>query len=229
MYLKIISIIQWRLKMKTNNASYVGLDPSFTGFGIAMIHQDIKEVQFYELTSDLNKNSTVNKFMCIYDLVNTAKHLIRCKSSDFVHIGQEVSTAYSGWFVAELFGLAYGLYNVLYTLQELASYDFFSQEYIKFIHGHKRTKEETIFMIEDQILPIFEKYGYKVIKDKTAMTSTGIKEKNKYIRRETITNNEADAFIYCIREFVKNNQNEPLVEEILKLYPRFNEKNKELK
>ena len=111
-------------------------------------------------------------------------------------------------------------------------YDLFSQEYIKFIHGHKRTKEDTIFLVEDVLLPIFRKYGYKITKiEKTEMTSTGVKEegKNRYIKRETITNNEADSFIYAVRQFIKHNPDSEISKDILKEYPRFAVEGKELK
>lgn len=210
--------------------TFIGLDPSFTGTGIAFIHQDSNIVEFNELSSDMDKHSTISKLEAIKRLSKNIAVLIKNATLEAAYIGQEVSTAYTGWFVAELYGLAFGIYQQLTELDKLVvDHCLYSQEYIKFIHGHKRTKEDTIFMIEKEILPIFIKYGYTIYKHKTAMTSTGVKQGNRYIKEETITNNEADAFIYSLREFIKFNKDLPLSKEILDLYPRFSIDNKELK
>lgn len=210
---------------------YVGLDPSFTGCGISIIHQDLKRVEFLEESVELDKKSTWIKFEAINKMASRVQTLIgvRCNSDAFF-IGQEISTAYTGWFVAELFGLAYAINKALLELDPPV-YNLYSQEYIKFIHGHKRTKEDTIFLIEDKILPIFKKYNYSIDIQKTEMTSTGVKEegKNRYIRRETITNNEADSFIYALRQFVKYSTESDLVNELLEVCPLLAKDGKELK
>lgn len=213
--------------------SYCGLDPSFTGCGISFIHDDLMQIEFYERSVELDKKSTLVKFEAIRQMARQIKHVINsCTDENSVYIGQEVSTAYTGWFVAELFGLAYAINQTINRDIHPRGYDLFSQEYIKFIHGHKRTKEDTIFLVEDVLLPIFRKYGYKVTTiEKTEMTSTGVKEeaKNRYIKRETISNNEADSFIYTVRQFIKYNPESDITKDILKEYPRFATDGKELK
>lgn len=210
---------------------YVGLDPSFTGCGISIINSDTKVIDLIEISASINKKSTISKLQAISDISNQVKDIIsKGRNSYGICIGQEVSTDYTGWFVAELFGLAYGIYEKILTIDNVDSYSLYSQGYIKYIHGHRIIKEDTIFLVED-LLNIFRKYGYTVNIDKTAMTSTGVKEpnKNRYIKKETITNNEADSFIYALRKFIEYNKPLDLSLEILDKHPRFLDDNKELK
>lgn len=211
--------------------TFVGLDPSFTGYGIALIHSDTKSVDFMDIDTEFDKHNARLKFDAIKTISRNAIRKVSTFSSDKIYLGQEVSTAYTGWMVAELFGLAYATYQTILNKLNPIAYNLYSQTYINYVHGkRKRTKEETIFMIEDVIIPIFEKHGYTVNKYKTAMTSTGEKEegKNRYIRRETITNNEADAMIYALRMFIKYSNEKEIIKEILDWYPRFNDDNHEL-
>ena len=212
--------------------TYIGLDPSFTGYGIAVIQDDLKQVKLFDLPTSFDKHNTTLKFDAIKDITNQVKRITRSESDGSpTFIGQEVSTAYTGWMVAELFGLAYATYRMIQEKLEVLEHNLYSQTYINFIHAKKkRTKEETIFLLEDEILPLFEKHGYTIWTSKKAMTNTGVKEegKNRYIRRETITNNEADAMIYALRQFVAYSDESELKKEILDICPRFKEDKHEL-
>jgi hypothetical protein len=210
--------------------SYVGLDPSFTGYGISIIDEEIKKVSFFETSYPIDKKSTLRKFDAIEIISHAVSKILRKNTSDKIFIGQEVSTAYTGWFIAELYALDFETYRKNIESLLPAHYDLFSQTYITFITGHKSSlKEQTIFILEDKILPIFVTNGYEVYKDTTTMTKTDVKEKNRYIKRETITNNEADAFIYALREFIKYSNDNKTKNEILQVLPKLLEDSKELK
>lgn len=210
--------------------SYIGLDPSFTGFGISIIDDELKKVSFYETSYPIDKRSTLKKFDAIEIITHAVQRILSKNIADTSYFGQEISTAYSGWFMAELYALDFETYRTNLEEFEPESYDLYSQTYITFITGHKSSlKEKTIFLLEDEILPIFEFYGYTICKDSTAQTKTDQKEGNKYIRRETITNNEADSFIYALREFIKHSKEEIIKKEILEVLPRLLEDDKELK
>lgn len=210
--------------------SYIGLDPSFTGFGISTIDEELKELSFYDESYKINRKSTLLKFEAIEQLPQMVKRILSNHVSTNIHVGQEVSTAYTGWFIAELYALDFEVFKVLKNKYNPLHYDLFSQTYITYITGHKSSlKEQTIFMLEDKILPIFVQNGYSIVKNSTAMTKTDVKEGNKYIKRETITNNEADSFIYALREFIKYSDDESTKSAILEHLPKLKDNGKELK
>lgn len=212
------------------NNSYVGYDPSFTGFGITIINEDLKTLEFYERSFEIDKKSTLKKFAAIDQAARTTKSVTSSRVSDSVYIGQEVSTAYTGWFVAELYALDYAVQKKVVEKLSPKVYNLYSQTYITYVTGHKSSlKEQTIFLLEDIIIPIFEKHGYSLIKAQTAMTKTDVKEGRSYVKRETITNNEADAFIYALKQFIDYSADDSLKQDILFHLPKLADKNKELK
>lgn len=216
---------------------YVGLDPSFKAFGIAMIDTDSKRLELYQREVPMNKRSTIQKLNAIESMSMMVRNIIESKSAENIYIGQELSTAYTGWMVAELFGLAQGLRHQLLKLYPF-EYDFYSQSYLQFIHKQthlnkkvKYSKESTIFLAMN-IISIFESYGYLVSAEKLTETSTGEKDpnyKNRYIKVETITDGEADALMYAIRSYIKINRDSKLAQAILAKYPVFDVPDKELK
>lgn len=215
------------------NKYYIGLDPSFTGSGIAIINNTTKTITFDEVSTTIDKKSTVKKFNGITDITQKISNKLMLPKSE-LYIGQEVTTAYSGWFGFELYALDYSIWNYVSTgYTNIKEYSLYSQTYLTKVTGHSSSKKDlTIFQIEDQILPIMEAYGYKVVKKVTAMTPTGEKQGRNNIKRETITNNSADAFIYALRTLLKNESATLpvcMVADIHNIIPNIIEDGKELK
>lgn len=223
---------------------YYGIDASFKALGLSYIDCDNKEIVLGQLTdNDYSAHSTTSKFKSIYKVSNKVFNLIiqsRKKSeSTTLAIGHEVSTAYGQFNQGELFALDYAIYSIinLHLSPMLDDFSLYSQSYLQFINNKpsrgkdKYKKEDTIFLIEDILIPIFKGHGYKVTIEETTQTSTGERDpkyKNRYIKRETITDGEADSFIYAVREFVKLNKGSSLAKDIIAHVPRFEEDNKEL-
>ena len=205
---------------------YIGFDPSYTAFGVSHIDELNKRVVFNQLSRSIDKHSTVDKFQAINDLVYGVKDyledIIVNDAFAYVYVGEEVTTVYTGYFAPELYALDYKLYDEF-------KYDFldiniYSPSIITKVTGHKSSKkEETIFLVEDQVLPIFIKHGYTVSKLVEADTKTGEKIKNKCVRRKTITDGGADSFIYCLIEFINNSSDSELVKELKELLPKLEE------
>ena len=202
---------------------YVGFDPSYTAFGISYIDELNKKVVFNQISRAIDKHSTLDKFKAINDLVYGAKdYLEDVMTNDafsWVYIGEEVTTVYTGYFAPELYALDYKLF--IEFEYDFADIDIYSPSIITKVTGHKSSKkEETIFLIEDQVLPIFTKHGYSIEKLVEADTKTNVKEKNKYIRRRTITDGGADSFIYCLIQFINNSDDKELVNDLVVLLPK---------
>lgn len=221
--------------------TYIGLDPSFKGFGISMIHDDINEIDLCDEETNINTHSTTSMFESITDINKKLRHQINIKADDMFIVGQEVTTTYGAFMEKELYALDFHIWNQWHNDSRCREYNLYSQEFLKFIikgvypDTKKLTSEErkrlNIFFVEDKLLSIFKEHGYKVNIEKLGKTSTGekVEGKNRYIYRETITSNEADSFIYAVKQFVKHNPDSLLTKDILHNYPRFMISDKELK
>ena len=115
-------------------------------------------------------------------------------------------------FTEKLWSLDTLLYRTLYKPYV------FNVAYIKFIHGtSKYNKKDTINLI-NEIIQIFIDNGYKI-------NQLFCSEKTGKPRK--MTDNESDATVYAVRMFIKyhleNNIESKIVDEILKINPRFKE------
>lgn len=203
------------------NKILIGLDPSYTGTGIAIINEENKLLYLTERSHEQKKGNlrtVLNAADCIADEVSD---LLRMYSYP-TYIGQEYSTAYTGFYIAELWLLTSSLFHAITNLHPV-QYHFYKQSYITTVLG-KHTKEDTIFFMENQIIPIFQEAGYTIIKDFVADTPT--KEKKKvgrgYVKVQTMTNNEADALIYAIRQFILYSDDLETKNKIITINERFN-------
>lgn len=213
-----------KLVNKMNYNLYVGFDPSYTAFGISYIDELNKKLVFNQISRTIDKHSTRDKFQAITDLVYNAKdYLEDVMTNDAYHwtyIGEEVTTVYTGYFAPELYALDYKLFTEFeYDYADISIY---SPSTITKVTGHKSSKkEETIYLIEDQILPVFIKHGYSIEKLVEADTKTDVKIKNKWVRRRTMTDGSADSFIYCLLQFLDHTEDLELKNELIDLFPKF--------
>lgn len=202
---------------------YIGFDPSYTAFGLSLIDGVDKKLIFNQFSRAIDKHSTLDKFQAITDLVWDVKDYLEdfMVDSKFnnVYAGEEVTTVYTGYFAPELYALDYKLF---YEFQiDFINMQIYSPSTITKVTGHRSSKkEETIFLIEDRILPIFIKHGYSVSKLVEADTKTNVKEKNRWVRRRTMSDGEADSFIYCLIQFVKYSDDLDLVSDLVVELPK---------
>ena len=204
-----------------SNKSYVGVDPSFLHGGVTIINEQAMMVFLKEFGATIAKNSTLSIFQAIPVINGNEISYIISHTSNDVYLGEEISRSFSGYMASELYALDYDLYCRARSIMDYHNINIYSNGTLsKSLLGHKSSeKEKTIFLVEDQILPIFEKHGYTIIKDSTALTKTGEKEKGRCVKRETITDGNADAMIYALRQFVLYSDDENLKKDILWVLP----------
>ena len=204
---------------------YVGFDPSFTAFGVSIIDEGSKKIVFNQLAETIDKHSTVSKFKAMNSLCSSALTFLYSfyiSPDSYVYFGEEVTTVYTGYFAPELFALDFHLYNSLSDVTH-KSLDLYSPSTITKVTGHKSSaKEKTIFLVEDQVLPLFIECGYSIDKLMEANTKE-VKVGNRWQRRRTITDGEADSFIYALHQFYKFSDDEELKSKLVTLLPRLEE------
>ena len=201
---------------------YIGYDPSYTAFGVSLIDEVNKKLIFNQFSRAIDKHSTLDKFKAITDLVYNVEDWLEDYLVDDayknIYVGEEVTTVYTGYFAPELYALDFFLHFELG--KDYIDTKLYSPSIITKVTGHRSSKkEETIFLIEDKILPVFIKHGYSIDKLVEADTKTNVKEKNKYVRRRTMTDGSADSFIYCLIRFVNQSEDHALINELLEVLP----------
>ena len=201
---------------------HIGFDPSFTAFGISIIDEVRKEITFNQFSSSIDKHSTLSKFNAIKDLRRQVYEFLfgfKVDGDYKISYGIEVTTVYTGYFALELYALDFHIYDYFSSIFYVDTY-LYSPSTITKVTGHKSSaKEKTIFLIEDQVIPLFEKYGYKIDKMVEADTKE-VKVGNRWKRRRTITDGEADSFIYALHRFCEESENYALKNELLSLLPK---------
>lgn len=207
------------------SSCFVGFDPSFTAFGISVIDEDDKQIIFNQFSSEIDKHSTLSKFNAIDDLCTQVDEFMMrfyVKSPFHMYCGEEITTVYTGYFALELYALDFHLYDYLGSV-DYDNLSLYSPSTITKVTGHKSSaKEKTIFLIEDQVLSLFIEYGYSINKMVEADTKE-VKVGNRWQRRKTITDGEADSFIYALHQFYKFSDNEELKSKLVDLLPRLEE------
>jgi len=194
----------------TKGSYYIGLDPSFAHFGVAIIDTKTQTIYLDDLTADNHHNFV---FMC-WSIANLYDQFLG-KYQYFLYeegcyIAQEAPIA-SGINSGKLNAL--GMY--FYTkIGEMSSYGqiltFHPMKLKSFHHKKSYTKQDTIEVV-NKILEYLESVGYKVkvVKSRTKKTLT-------------ITDGESDAFMYAIVSYMKNRPDAKTTSDIMNMYPRFN-------
>lgn len=187
---------------------YIGLDPSMSGFGIAIINKNTQEIILDELKSDDHHNFIL---MC-WSIENMYNDFIS-RYNDYVdtetQFAQELPIS-AGINSGKLNALGIFFYHKFGSLSKYENIKVYHPIKLKVFHHKKKyDKWDTIKVVED-ILEMFEKIGYKVT-IKISRTK----------KKVAITNNEADAMMYAIKTYLDRNPDSLVSVDIKNKYPRF--------
>ncbi len=191
-----------------NFNTYIGLDPSLAAFGISIIDNKNKKIVLDQFKADDHHNfifmswSISNLYNAIY---NKYKEYLYNANS---YIGQEAPIA-SGINSGKLNALGYAFYSNLGLQSGYERIRTYHPIKLKvFHHTKKYDKKLTIKVIED-ILDIFKTNGYD-IDIRYSRTKKSI----------NITDGEADSMMYCVKQYLDNEDNE-ITKAIINKYPNF--------
>lgn len=193
----------------TKGSFYIGLDPSFAHFGVAIIDTKTQTIFLDDLAAD-NHHNFVLMSWSIANLFEEFKEKYQYFLLDKeTYIAQEAPIA-SGINSGKLNAL--GLYFYLECGKENSYKQIRTYHPMKlksFHHKKSYTKQDTIDVV-NKIIEYLESVGYsvKVIKSRT--------KKNL-----NITDGEADAFMYAINEYMRCRPEAKTTEDIMNMFPRF--------
>ena len=193
----------------TKGSYYIGLDPSYAAFGIAIIDTKTQTIYLDQLRAGDHHNF-VSMSWSVANIFDEflAKYQYFLYEPE-TYIAQEAPIS-SGINSGKLNAL--GLYFYLKCGYE-SSYNnietYHPMKLKSFHHKKGYTKQDTINVVND-ILEYLETIGYsvKIVKSRTKKTLS-------------ITDGEADAFMYALVSYLKNRPNAKSTKDILEKYPRF--------
>lgn len=193
----------------TKGSYYIGLDPSFAHFGVAIIDTKTQTIYLDDLTADNHHNFVLMNWS-VANLFEEFKGKYQYFLFDEgTYIAQEAPIA-SGINSGKLNAL--GLYFYLECGKE-SSYEqimtYHPMKLKSFHHKKSYSKQDTIEVV-NKIIEYLESVGYsvKVVKSRTKKTLT-------------ITDGEADAFMYAITTYMKCRPDAKTTKDILEMFPRF--------
>lgn len=186
---------------------YIGLDPSFTCYGVSVIDGDNKLIYFNSFKNSPGSKKIKFLSWASYNLVTEIEewlnkmYLLKADT----YIGQEAPVPHApGSSTQMLYILGAFTYVRLggySSYERINTYNVYS---IRRIHNNsKYTKKDTIKVVE-AILEHFKAHSYTT-----------------YINTKTFNDGEADAFIYALKEFLLDSKDDELIDEILEVYPEF--------
>lgn len=187
---------------------YVGLDPSMSGFGIAIINKNTQEIILDEFKADDHHNFIL---MCwsIENLYNDIRNEYNEYFDQTTYFAQELPIS-AGINSGKLNALGIFFYNRFGSLSKYSNIKVYHPIKLKVFHHKKKyDKKDTMLVVED-ILEMYKKIGYRV-NIKVSRTKKAL----------NITNNEADAMIYAIKTYLDQNPDALIAKDILEKYPRF--------
>lgn len=187
---------------------YIGLDPSMSGFGVAIINKNNQQIILDEFKADDHHNFVLmcwaienmyNDFFTKYD------SYIDCNTC----FAQELPIS-AGINSGKLNALGIFFYHKLGSFSSYQNIKVYHPIKLKVFHHKKKyDKKDTMVVVED-ILERFKKIGYR-LDIRVSRTKKGL----------AITNNEADAMIYAIKTYLDRNPDAIISKEIMEAYPRF--------
>ena len=193
----------------TKGSYYIGLDPSFAHFGVTIIDTRSQIIYLDDLTAD-NHHNFVLMSWSVANLYETFrdKYNVYIDSPE-TYIAQEAPIA-SGINSGKLNALGIYFYIKLGEMSDYGQINTYHPMKLKsFHHKKKYTKHDTIEVVED-IIKYLELEGYtiKVVKSRT----------KKFL---SITDGEADSFMYAITTYIKCRPESRLTKDLLNMFPRF--------
>lgn len=192
---------------------YIGLDPSLAAFGIAII-----DTKSQKIILDQFKSDDHHDFMSMCWAIENLWQLFKGKYQYYLfdeetYIAQEAPIA-SGINSGKLNALGIRFYigcgnesnySRIRTYQPIKLKQFHRKRGVK-----KYTKKDTIEVVEE-ILKYLQDIGYS-IDIRVSRTK----------KSKTITDGEADAFMYAIKTYMNKRPNAKSTGDILSMYPMFN-------
>ena len=188
---------------------YIGLDPSMAAFGVAIIDTDKQEIILDQAEADSHHDFVL---MCwaisnLYnDLEKEYKDYFNSKET---YIAQEAPIS-SGINSGKLNALGFMFFTGCGAYSDYRNIRTYHPMKLKSFH-HKKgyTKKDTIEVVE-KILDYFKSIGYS-IDIRYSRTKKTI----------SITDGEADAFIYAVKTYIDHRPESKVAKDILEMYPRF--------
>ena len=188
------------------NNIYIGLDPSFAHFGVTIIDTNTKIIYLDDLTADDHHNFV---FMCwsVANLWNTFYEKYSCfLKNEHTYVAQEAPIA-SGINSGKLNALGLYFYIMCGYRSAYSKIKTYHPMKLKLFHHKKKyTKKDTIKVVED-LIKFLEMNDYSVV----------VVKSKKFL---SITDGEADSFMYAIVTYIKNNPNDKIAKDILDMFPR---------
>lgn len=189
---------------------FIGIDPSFSGFGFSQISLENKTVIFKEFSVDVKHGAFAEISEAAVEMSDILEREVDAMGA---WIGMEIPPV-SGMYAVKLWALDSRIYWHLRS--ETDHIWLFNVPYLRFINGKNNSKKDTMKMIDD-IIDVFKFNGFEIIQSL----------KDKRGKNRKLTSNECDSFLYCIRTFIKYSlqygKNAELVSEILNINEKFTE------
>ena len=191
---------------------YIGLDPSLAAFGIAIIDTRTQTILLDQMRAD-DHHDFIMMSWSIANLWNDFMLKYRYYvDSEETYISQEAPIA-SGINSGKLNALGYCFYKgcgEISSYKRIRTYQPIKLKQFHLKRGIKKyNKKDTISVVEN-ILDIMKEAGYRV--------SIEVSRTKKSL---SITDGEADAFMYAIKTYMDRRPGSQITKEIMSLYPTF--------
>lgn len=178
---------------------FIGCDPSYAHFGLSIIDKDAEDIFTFDIETTLGSHDFKNICEKAKEQVDKVIATVEKYVGTWEAVGMENALPFS-FNAVELTALDVLLYYK-FGKENTA---LFNPNYLSYIMG-KHTKKDSV-NLATALIGIFEKHGYTHI----------IKSKKK-----TLTDGEAESFIYAVRIYCRLNDDE-ITKEVLELQPLFN-------
>jgi len=187
---------------------YFGIDPSLSGFGIAIINKNTQTIILDELKADDHHNFIM---MCwaIENMYNDFIERYQWFLNEHTCIAQELPIS-AGINSGKLNALGIYFYSNLGHLSKYQNIKVYHPIKLKSFHHKKKYDKKDTMIVVDDVLNMFRKIGY-TIDIRYSRTK----------KSSQITNNEADAMMYAIKTYIDRNPDSYVTRDILEKYPRF--------
>ena len=191
---------------------YLGLDPSLSAFGIAVIDTRKQEVILDQIRAD-DHHDFIMMSWSISNLWNEFINVyLPYVDNEEAYVAQEAPIA-SGINSGKLNALGYKFYEgcgSFSSYERIRTYQPIKLKQFHIKRGIKKyTKWDTISVVE-KILDLMKERGYTILI-----------RKSRTKKSLSLTDGEADAFMYAIRTYMDKRPDSLLTKEVLDLFPTF--------
>lgn len=202
-------------------ALFIGLDPSYKEYGVAIIDTEKKLITLDSFGEEINqrKNKTVLKAIpkLVEDVEIRLLSPLMMNQYNLISVGMELDTAMTSRNQAICYALDYATYdwithytndvnlyttNYISTIQREAFKEFTdNNSWLSF----KNSTDKKIYTqhLATQVLSYFYYEGWTIDTKVIEKTISGPKVNGRYIKTDMMSSGEADAFIIALRQFVK--------------------------